>query len=655
MRNSRHRHECEFSAHCRQRRVNPRSPPLPGHATWRSYAGRMVELPEITDFLRQYPPFAELDNGLLDELSHSVEIEYHLAGQVVFSKGVQPLEHVHVVRAGAIEVVSDGVVLDLIGPGEIFGHASMLSGLPPGFEARAAEDTLTFRIPTAAATRAFGQPRAMQHITRLILEDRHHLRTGPSAQVVRDQLREPVALAIRSAALIITPEVSVRDAARQMVSAGASAFVVDLGDDLGIVTDNDLRTRVVAQGLSPDTPVSAIMTVPARTVSSNRPASDVLLDMLDFGVRHFPVISAGGKVIGIVEDYDLVAVENRSSFFLRRAVARASTVDELVETSKKLRPAVIAMSHAGVVALDVMSVYSVVADALTRRALDLATEEIGESPVMYSWLALGSQARREALPSSDLDSAVAWVGEGEEGLIRNYLNAVTTHASDTLRRCGFRPDEHMASASSLLFIRPLSLWRHEAHSFLADPTQEKALLLASVLVDSRPVWGIETGPLIAETFRTAPSYPRTLRLLAQFALSHKPPTGFFRGLVVELEGERRNHLDLKNAAVLPITDLARWAGMSVGVACASTTVRLEAAEDAGTLSTSDAQSLIAAFELACQLRLDHQAKQMERGEEPDDVIDVNELSTLTHRYLKEAFRAIASVQGRIANDLRWAR
>ncbi|MGA7834479.1 MAG: putative nucleotidyltransferase substrate binding domain-containing protein [Acidimicrobiales bacterium] len=613
----------------------------------------MVALPEITDFLRQFAPFAELDDRTLDELSQSVEIEYHPANEVFFSKGEQPLEYLRVVRAGSVEVVSDGEVLDLMGPGEMFGHASMLSGLPPVFEARAAEDTLTFRIPTEAATQALSQPRAMRYMTRLILEDRHHLRSAPSAQIVRDQLREPVRAAIRTSPLIVAPTTTVREAARQMASVGASAFIVELGDTVGIVTDNDLRSRVVAEGLPPETPVSAVMTSPAMTVAGERPGSEVLLDMLDHGVRHFPVTSANGKVIGIVDDRDLVAVESRSSFFLRRTVARASTVDELVETSKKLRPAVVAMSHGGVAALDVMSVFSVVADALTRRALDLATNELGESPARFTWLALGSQARREALPSSDLDSAVAWVDDGDEAPIREYLTAVTTHATSTLVRCGFRPDEHMASASATLFVRPLSLWRREAHSFLADPTQEKALILASVLVDSRPVWGDETGPLIAETFRLAPSFPRALHLLAQFAISHKPPVGFLRGLAVEFGGERRSHLDLKSAAVVPITDLARWAGMTAGVACASTAARLEAASDEGTLSVSDAQSLLAAFELVCQLRLDHQVRQLDAGEEPDDVIVLSELSDLTHRYLKEAFRAVASVQRRVANDLSW--
>jgi CBS domain-containing protein len=124
--------------------------------------------------------------------------------------------------------------------------------------------------------------------------------------------------------------------------------------------------------------------------------------------------------------------------------------------------------------------------------------------------------------------------------------------------------------------------------------------------------------------------------------------------VIDFAGESRNRLDLKSAAVLPITDLARWAGLCSGVTCASTTTRISAARDAGKFTTSDAQNLQAAFELVLQLRLGHQVVQMEADQQPDDAIDPHELSSLTRSYLKEAFRAIASVQRRVANELAWA-
>jgi CBS domain-containing protein len=610
----------------------------------------LTVVPDIVEFLRQHPPFVELDPATVERLSEAAEVEFHRQGQIIFSKGDQPVEFLRVIRTGAVEVISEGQVLDLMGPGEMFGHASMLSGLPPDFDARAAEDTLTYRFPAGVASQVLAGPRGLRYVARLLLEDRHHLRTGPPPEAVRDQLRQPVRAAIRSAPIILSPDTSVREAASRMTAAGVTAFIVDLGDSLGIVTDADLRSRVVGAGLAGDSPVSAVMTTPTFSVPDDRPGSEVLLDMLDRGVRHFAVTSATGRVIGIVEDHDLVAVESRTSFSMRRAIARATTLDELVEASSKLRPAVIAMNRGGMAALDVMSVFSVVADALTRRALDLAVATAGESPTRFSWLALGSQARREALPGSDLDSAIAWLDDGDEGTIRSYLDAVAVSATETLQRCGFRPDEHRVSAADSLFVRSLSSWERESRSLIDDPTPQKALVIVSVLVDSRPVWGVETESLIAEVFQIASARPKLLRLLAEFALAHRPPTGFLRGLVVESSGEHRNKLDLKKGAVAPITDLARWAGMAAGVGCASTTSRLRAASDAGMLKESDATSLQEAFELVCQLRLDHQVAQLEAGDELDDFVDPSELSPLIRNYLKEAFHVVASVQKRIASE-----
>ena len=119
--------------------------------------------------------------------------------------------------------------------------------------------------------------------------------------------------------------------------------------------------------------------------------------------------------------------------------------------------------------------------------------------------------------------------------------------------------------------------------------EEKALILASVLVDSRPVWGVHTGTPVADTFLPAERGSVLLRMLARFALSHRPPTGFLRGLVVEHGGEHRGRLDLKHGGMIPIVDLARWAGMAAGVTSASTIERLRAASTAGTLPAADAQ------------------------------------------------------------------
>jgi len=106
----------------------------------------------------QCPPFDAFDPGAVERLAEAVEIEFHPAGTTIFPKGAEAVEFLRLIRAGAVEVVDDGRVLDLMGPGEMFGYASLLSGLPTDFATRASEDTLTYRIPADAASEVLAQP-----------------------------------------------------------------------------------------------------------------------------------------------------------------------------------------------------------------------------------------------------------------------------------------------------------------------------------------------------------------------------------------------------------------------------------------------------------------------------------------------------------------
>jgi CBS domain-containing protein len=605
---------------------------------------------EIARFLREHPPFDALDPELVAQVAAAVDLELSPAGTMIFSQGAEPVEYLRMIRSGAVELVHDGRVLDLLCEGELFGQTSMLSGLPTGFEARAVDDTLCYRIGSQTARELLAGPAGMRFVARSLLETPVDI-AASAREPVRGPADQPVGSLLRIPAVVCRPDTSIREAARLMTAAPVSSIVVDLGGgELGILTDRDLRTRVLAEGVAGDAPVSAAMSAPAYTCAPDRLGGEVLLEMLDRGFRHFPVVSGSGEILGVIEDLDLVAVQSRSSFFLRQRIGLAESVDELATAARDLWPTVIAMHDARVAASTIMAISAVVVDALTRRLLELAVDELGR-PAEFAWLALGSQARREVVPSSDIDSAIVWFGDEPEAEVRPQLQAIATRVVEGLEASGLRQDPHGASASNTAFVRSLASWKHASESWIANPTQEKALLLSSVLVDSRPVWGVHTGTPVADTFKIAPHNPGLLRLLARFALSYRPPTGFFRGLVVEHGGEHRGRLDLKHGGVIPIVDLARWAGMAAGVTSASTAERLRAAGSAGTLSQADAHTLVDAFDLIARLRLDHQVEQLRAGRQPDDFVDPRTLSSLTRTHLKEAFRAVATIQKGVAADL----
>jgi CBS domain-containing protein len=596
---------------------------------------------DIAEFLGSHPPFEVMGAGDVARVAAVTEIESHPAGKTIFSQGAGPVEYLWVVRAGSVEIVHNGRVLDLLGPGEMFGHASMLSGLPTGFEARAGENTLCYRIPADVVRPLLARPDVLRFVARSIIK------TGGDREPSVDPIQRRVATLIRTPPVLCRADEPIREAAKRMTADGSSAVLVPCGGTLGIVTDRDLRSRVVAAGLSPDAPVSAIMSAPAYTVTGDRLGGEVLLDMLERGIHHVPVVTAAGEVLGVVDDADLVAAEARKPFLLRRAIDQAATVADLAALSADLGEMIVALHDARVAAEHIAAVTSVVLDALTRRLIGLAVADAGPA-VPFTWFALGSLARREAVPSSDVDSALSWPDDADETEARRYVSMVALSVESGLRACGRQPDAHGATASNPLFARSMESWRAAARKLSEDPAREQTIIGVSVIVDSRPVW---TPDGTDDVLWKAPAQPNLLRLLARLALSYRPPTGFLRDFVVEHSGERKGQLDVKHGGLIPIVDLARWAGMSAGVASTSTAERLRAAEAAGTLERSQARALAEAFDFIFALRLDHQVEQLRRGEAPDDFIDPTTLNPLARSYLRSAFRAIASVQSGLASEL----
>jgi len=607
---------------------------------------------DIASFLCSHPPFDGLGAEERARVAAVTETETFPPGKTIFSEGAGPVEYLRVVRSGSVEILHQGHALDLLGPGELFGHASMLSGLPTGFEARAAEETVCYRIPADVVGPLLARPEFLRFIARSIVSGR--AAAGPERAPPVDPVQRRVATLIRTPPLLCSADEPIREAAKRMTADGVSAVLVQAGRTLGIVTDSDLRSRVIAAGASPDAPLAAIMTAPAHTVRGDVLGGDVLLDMLERGIHHIPVLSAAGQVLGVVDDDDLIAAEARKPFLLRRAIGLASSTTDLAAAATGLSPMIIALHDARVAAEQIAAIRSVVLDALARRLIELAVEQAGAPPAAFTWFALGSLARREAVPSSDVDSALAWADEDGSPDVAAYMAQMARAVDDGLKACGVPPDAHGTSAANPLFARSLAAWRAATRDLSQNPAREHALILVSILTDSRPLWasGPGAGPSIADTLWQGRSHPDLLRLLARFALQFRPPTGFLRDFVVEHSGERRGQLDIKHGGLTPIVDLARWAGMAAGDPGGSTVERLRAAEAAaGALDGPDARTLTEAFGFIFSLRLDHQVDQLRRGEAPDDFIDPKTLDPLPRSYLREAFRAVASVQTGLATEL----
>jgi CBS domain-containing protein len=605
---------------------------------------------DIAEFLNRHEPFRELDEPALEAIAQRTDVEFFPAGTVIFDQGASAREHVRMVRRGAVELLDGSQILDGLGEGELFGHPSMLTGQPTEFAARAGEDTLVYRIEADAIIPLLTRPAGVRYLTREI-RHREGLRSAGAPAVAARMATRRVAATVDRRCLVCEPQTPVGEVARQMVEANVSCAVIRLSEGYGIVTDHDLRARVIAAGRSYGVPVSEVMSAPALTADPEVTVSDAALTMIERGVRHVPVVRSG-EVIGVLRDVDLLAAETRTPFTLRREITAATTPEEVTEIAARLPAVLTALDDAESSAQQISRVHSAIADALITRLLELIPERDGHPGLAPMWIALGSHGRRELAPGSDLDSAVTWPAqvtpEEEQALravARETVQALGTGA-------GVAADPHGATAGSQLFARSIESWRQAVRRWAADPSADKVPIVLSALLDGRPVG---PGPAWSEAIlaeMTGASARQELESwLLRLALGHRLPTGFLRSRVLDPAGSRR-HVDLKRDGLQPIVDLGRYVGFTAGAGLLSTPARLRAGAAHGVLREGDARLLTEAHELFSDLRVSHHLSLLRDGRPAEDSVDPARLSALTRSYMKDAFRLVAGVQRRMTDRLR---
>jgi CBS domain-containing protein len=624
---------------------------------------------DIAEFLAGRDPFSGLDEAELERLASRTEVEFFPAGTTILPQGERPQGRIRVIRRGAVELLDRGRPVDLLGEGELVGHPSVLSGLPTRYEARAREDTLCYSLAAEDVVPLLGRPSSLRFLARSLLS-RGGRSAGNGARAPSPEVAlQPAADLVRRPPVIAPPATTLREAARLMDEQEVSSVLVDLGNGQhGIVTDRDLRSRVVAGRLSPDDRVSAAMSTPVIGVGADETGADVMLTMLDHDIRHVPVFSSGGEILGVIVGIDLVAAETSSPFVLRRAIAKARNKSQLRAAAAQLRSAVVSLHRAELAPFQVSGVISAVADALISRVIELAIESSGPPPAEFTWMSLGSHGRREPVPSSDVDSGMAWRGAPDPDPISaeprrrlaserttGYMHGIAAAVADTVRVIGWRLDPHGVTASGAFSASSIEDWERAIRTWLGRPSDNRVLIAVSILLDGRIVYGRERGLDVKELLFEAGDRSTLERWMLRLALAAKPPTGFMQNIVVDGSGERRGTFDIKHGGLLPIVDLARYSALRADVRVTSTLERLRAAADDGVIGATDARILEEAYELFAALRLEHQVGQLERGQEPDDHLDPKQLDPLTRRYLRDAFREVAAVQRSLAGTLAAAR
>jgi CBS domain-containing protein len=446
------------------------------------------------------------------------------------------------------------------------------------------------------------------------------------------------------------PDDQVRDVATLIGAGGGSCALLRRDEGIAIVTDHDFRSRVATGEVSPDARVAQIATTPVLTISAGDTVADALLQMLQHGVHHLVVTDQAGGAVGVVRVVDIASTEVSDPIRLRSTIGSARGADELASAGQLLAATIAGLFEAGVPATQVGAIQAAIVDALLARAVELHPLFAEADP---SWLVLGSLARREPLPGSDLDTALLWVdpepGAPDPG---PELRAAAGEVLDLLARCGLVPCPHATSASSPTFSRSRSAWSTGVRSWVEDPSQPDALMLAAMVIDSRAVTNVALGAELTSAVPRVNPTTAYRRQLLDTALAWRPSTGFLRPFAVRRVGVHRGQFDLKRGGLAPIVALGRWAAVATSDTSGSTNDRLDRAVRAGLLTSDERETLARGFEHIYTLLYDREVRAIRAATPITTYVRPSELGSLDRRHLRDTLRAIGRVQARVVQPYR---
>jgi len=605
-----------------------------------------IELIEIRDFLAKHHPFDVLPRDVLDHLPKALSVRYLRRG-TPFPPADADGRYVYVVRQGAVELRdAEGALAAKLSEGDVSAQ-DCGEGLEATLRGATVEDTLLYLLPCDrfAALRA-DYPEFRHHFDATVAE---RLRAAVSA-LQQTKHRRASSMSTEAGALVTrppvvaAPDLSIRAAAELMTRERISSLLV-LEDEklVGIVTDRDLRSRVVAAGISGDQPVASVMTSGVHTVTSAAPSFQALVTMTRFNVHHLPVLG-DGRVVGMLTVSDLIRHDSANAVYLVGEVHKAASAEALAQISRKLPELQVQLTLSGATARQVGEAISAVTDAITARLLLLAEARLGAPRTPYAWVAGGSQARREQTSHSDQDNALI-LGDEAGPEDDAYFEALARFVNDGLNACGFIycPGEVMASNPK--WRQPAHQWRQYFDHWIRVP-EPMALMLSSVFFDLRVVHGDADllTRLQKENLQQSRDNSIFLAHMAANTLSRRPPLGFFRHFVLVSGGEHDKTLDLKLRGVVPVVDLARVYALAEGVDAVNTIARLHATAGTPALTSDSARNLEHALEFIGTLRLRHQVRQLRAGQPADNFVSPGELSALERSQLKDAFAIVADMQ-----------
>ena len=587
---------------------------------------------QVEDFLNTSAPFDILDKEQKLELVKHTELVYLTADNVGdLQKGKASL---FLIQNGQFSVQDSDAPLRHLSEGDYFGYTNIMEKRNFSLSISVDSPGLVYCFEASAVTPLFELPAIRNFFDGLRNNAlQNHAISDSNSMWLYKGLED----VINKSPVSVDVETSITMAAQIMTNQKVSSLLVTREDKLiGIITDRDLRSRVVAASLDTHLPVSQIMTTNPAQITENRTLFDALALMTERNIHHLPVIDQQTLVpLGMVTASDIIRHQRGNVLFIIGELSKAENLYELTRLSWQL-PHYFSAHAKKAGDYDIAGkILSQATDIMTRKLIGFFQQANGKAPIMFAWLVYGSQAREDQTMGSDQDNGLLLAERPSEAQAE-YFAKMADYVCNGLAKCGIKLCDGNIMASNPKLRLSLEEAIEEAKRWVKAPTKD-AIMHFNIFLDVRCAAG-DISLFKQLQRQRAPLMKQNMFLAALTRNSNEisVPLSMFQKFIYEKGRREKDVIDLKTRAVALINNIARIYALADGVTLPNTLARLDALSENSQLSKRDATNLRDIWLFLNRLRWRHQLE----NKVTDNRVSVSSLSSIEKHQLKAAFKAI---------------
>jgi PAS domain S-box-containing protein len=421
---------------------------------------------------------------------------------------------------------------------------------------------------------------------------------------------------------------------------------------LGIVTDCDLRNRVVAREISVNSPVFEIMSSPLIRIPDEALLYEAVLQIKENAISHLAVEDHAGRIVGIFSNEDLLEVQRNSISYLIKEISTAETVESLKKIHSKIPVLVKILLESGSRVKNITYLISTVTDAITHRLVEFAIDEMGEPPAEFAFLALGSEGRREQTLVTDQDNAILFSDVPNEKFpdVNRYFLYFGKKINLWLDKIGYQYCQGEVMAGNPQWCQPISRWKKYFSDWINQKDQD-GLLGVAVFFDFRVVYGSEkyAEELRKHINKIIDGKNTFFRLLASEVSKYNIPTDIFKENGSENAPVAHEVFNIKNA-ISPLVDFIRVYSIQHHVSESNSLLRLEKMLRLNTIPEEEYHEIENIYSRMMEIRFRSQVNAILENKSPDNMVTREELTVIEQTMIRKTFSEIIRYQQNLLGD-----